>query len=187
MSEYTADDATEWPGGRPADLGTGLEVDGPSLRRSVASDLAEDLGGHLTSSGRSLAVAESLTGGLVLAELARVPGSGAWFRGGVVAYASEVKHDVLRVRPGPVVSRTAAVEMARGVARLAGSDIGAAITGVAGPDTQEGEPPGTVCMAACDGARVAVEHQDVRGTPEEVCARAATLLLRLVTRLVEAG
>ena len=97
----------------------------------------------LEERGLTLAVAESMTGGLVAARIVDVPGSSDWFRGGVVAYDSEVKFEVLGVRRGPVVSADAAVQMAEGVRRLLGADVGLSVTGVAGPAEQEGQPVGT--------------------------------------------
>jgi nicotinamide-nucleotide amidase len=91
----------------------------------------------------SFAVAESFTGGLIASRVVALPGASRWFRGGVVAYASDVKHAVLGVPEGPVVTAAAAVAMAEGVRRLLGADVGLATTGVAGPDPQEGHAPGT--------------------------------------------
>jgi len=85
-----------------------------------------------------------LTGGLIASRLVNVPGASAWFRGGVVSYASEVKFDVLGVPEGPVVSAAAAEAMASGVRRLLKSDVGLSVTGVAGPEEQDGQPAGTV-------------------------------------------
>lgn len=92
----------------------------------------------------TLSVAESLTGGLVASRLVNIRGSSDWFKGGVVAYDSEVKFNVLGVRRGPVVCAECAAEMAEGVRRLTSSDIGLSTTGVAGPTSQEGVEPGTV-------------------------------------------
>jgi nicotinamide-nucleotide amidase len=89
-------------------------------------------------------LAESLTGGLAASRLVNVPGASGWFRGSVVSYASEVKFTVLGVPTGPVVSEAAAMAMADGARRVLGSDVGLAITGVAGPDSQDDQPPGTV-------------------------------------------
>jgi competence/damage-inducible protein CinA-like protein len=114
-------------------------TDEESMEHAVAS--------LLRSRGLTLAVAESLTGGLVASRLVDVPGSSEWFRGGVVSYASDVKYSVLDVPEGPVVSAPAAAAMATGVRRLLGADVGLGVTGVAGPDRQEGHPPGTVFMA----------------------------------------
>lgn len=100
----------------------------------------------LRQRGSTLAVAESVTGGLIGGRITNVPGSSSVFRGGVVSYASDVKFDVLGVTPGPVVSEEVAREMARGVRRVLNSDVSLAVTGVAGPDEQDGRPVGTLCI-----------------------------------------
>jgi len=102
--------------------------------------------GMLKDRGLTLGLAESVTGGLVAGRITNVPGSSAVLRGGVVSYASEVKFSLLGVPNGPVVSEEAAVAMAEGAKRVLGSDIGLALTGVAGPDSQEGHQPGTLCI-----------------------------------------
>jgi nicotinamide-nucleotide amidase len=108
----------------------------------------------LAARGLTLGVAESVTGGLVSGRLTSVAGSSAVFRGGVVSYASAVKHDLLQVPDGPVVSHDAAESMARGVRKVLGSDVGLALTGVAGPAEQDGQPVGTlfVSVAMPDGS-----------------------------------
>ncbi|MSO87589.1 MAG: competence/damage-inducible protein A [Acidimicrobiia bacterium] len=103
-----------------------------------------EVGRLLVARGLTLAVAESLTGGLLASRVVAVPGASEWFRGGVVSYASDVKTDLLDVPEGPVVSEAAALAMATGVRRLLGADIGLSTTGVAGPAEQDGEPPGVV-------------------------------------------
>jgi nicotinamide-nucleotide amidase len=99
---------------------------------------------QLIARGITLGVAESLTGGLIASRLVNVPGASAWFRGGVVAYHEQVKFDVLGVPVGPVVSEAAAAAMAEGACRVTGADVGLGITGVAGPDDQEGVAPGSI-------------------------------------------
>ncbi len=112
----------------------------------------------LRERGLSLAVAESVTGGLVGARLTAVPGASDVFRGALVSYASEVKFDVLGVPEGPVISAAAAEAMARGVRERLGADVGIATTGVAGPAEQEGHPHGTVFLGlAHDGNAEAVQ------------------------------
>jgi len=108
----------------------------------------------LASRGETLAVAESVTGGLVTGRLTAVPGASRVLRGGVVSYASEVKFDVLGVTPGPVVTERAAIEMARGVRARLGASVGLSLTGVAGPDEQDGVAVGTlfVGLVTADGA-----------------------------------
>ena len=96
--------------------------------------------------GLTLAIAESLTGGLVSGRITAIPGASDVFRGAVVSYASEVKYELLEVSSGPVVNEPAAIEMAEGVQRLLGADVGLSLTGVAGPAEQDGVPVGTVCI-----------------------------------------
>ena len=98
----------------------------------------------LRARGLTLAVAESVTGGLIGSRITDVPGASAVFRGGIVAYASDIKFALLGVPEGPVVSGAAAEAMAAGARRVLGADVGLAVTGVAGPAEQEGQPPGTV-------------------------------------------
>ena len=111
-------------------------VDDESMEVAVAA--------QLLARGITLGVAESLTGGLIASRLVNVAGASVWFRGGVVAYHEQVKFELLGVPVGPVVSEAAAAAMAVGVCRATGSDVGLGITGVAGPDDQEGVAPGSV-------------------------------------------
>lgn len=106
----------------------------------------------------TLALAESVTGGLASGRITNIPGSSHVFKGAVVSYASEVKFDILGVTPGPVVSESAAREMARGVREHLGSDIGLSLTGVAGPEEQDGQPVGTlwVGLSCADGTERAM-------------------------------
>ncbi|MEO5679104.1 MAG: competence/damage-inducible protein A [Acidimicrobiales bacterium] len=94
----------------------------------------------------TLALAESMTGGLVSSRIVDTPAASTWFKGGVVTYASEVKFHVLGVREGPVISEGCAVQMAEGVRALLGTDVGLSVTGVAGPDRQEDQPVGTAWL-----------------------------------------
>ena len=101
----------------------------------------------LRARGLTIGVAESVTGGLVAGRLTATPGASDIVRGGVVAYASDVKFDVLRVPRGPVVNEETAGTMASEVRRVVGADVGLALTGVAGPTEQDGRKVGTLCMA----------------------------------------
>jgi nicotinamide-nucleotide amidase len=103
----------------------------------------------LRDRGLTLGCAESVTGGLIASRLTEVPGASDVFRGSIVSYASEVKYDVLGVPVGPVVSDDAAIAMAEGACRVLGCDVSVAVTGVAGPDSQEGVPVGTVFLGLC--------------------------------------
>lgn len=145
--------------------------------------------------GRTLAVAESLTGGLLASGLAAAPGASAWFAGGIVAYGRAVKHDLLGVPPGPVVSGPAARAMATSAARLLGADLTVALTGVGGPEEQDGEPPGTVFVARYlrpEGAgpdadlqveRWAVPGGDAQDICQETVRRALQLLVGCLQHL----
>jgi len=113
-------------------------------------------------------VAESLTSGKLAAALGAAPDASSWFRGGVVAYASEVKFEVLGVTPGPVVTSQCAREMAAGAARLLGADAVAAVTGVGGPDDEEGKPPGTVHVATFVRGVELSADLDLSGDPPQV-------------------
>ena len=110
----------------------------------------------LVDQGLKLATAESLTGGMIGTRLTEVPGSSRAFVGSIVAYDGGVKRSLLGVPDGPVVSEEAVVAMALGVCERLGADVSVAVTGVAGPDSQEGQEPGTVWMATCVDGEVAV-------------------------------
>lgn len=114
--------------------------DSDNMEAVVLRDLAQR--------GLTLGLAESVTGGLACGRLTSVPGSSEVVRGGIVSYASEVKFNVLDVEPGPVVSEASARQMARGALRVLGCDISLSLTGVAGPSDQDGQPVGTLWVAA---------------------------------------
>src|SRR5438132_1461382 len=101
----------------------------------------------LKEQGLTLGLAESLTGGMIAARLCDIPGASQAFRGSIVSYASDVKFDLLGVPEGPVVSEAAVTAMVHGACRVLKTDVGIAVTGVAGPDPQDGEEAGTVWMA----------------------------------------
>ncbi len=105
----------------------------------------------LRARGLTLALAESVTGGLVAGRLTAIPGASDVLRGGIVSYASDVKFDLLGVTPGPVVSESAAGEMAAGARRVMKADVGLSLTGVAGPTEQDGMPVGTLCIGVAIG------------------------------------
>lgn len=147
----------------------------------------------LGRSNRTLAVAESLTGGLIGARICSVPGASSSFLGGVVSYATEVKRELLGVPDGPVVTEEAAVAMAAGAARLLGADVGIAATGVAGPDAVEGLDPGTVCLAVvvgdpADGGRQVATTVRLPGGRNQVRDFSVITLLGMLRRtLIELG
>ncbi|MFG3318703.1 CinA family protein [Streptomyces sp. NPDC048171] len=116
------------------------------------SSTAADVVRLLTVRGEILAVAESLTGGMVASEITSVPGASKAFRGSVTAYATELKREILGVDGSLLAARGAvdaqvAAQMAAGARTFLGADWGIATTGVAGPDAQDGQPVGTVFVA----------------------------------------
>lgn len=153
-------------------------------QRSQEHD-ASRVGAVLEHGGRTLAVAESLTGGLLASAFARASGSSQWFRGGIVAYSSAVKYDLLEVPGGPVVSEKAAAAMARGAGRLLKADIAVAVTGVGGPDPQDGEPPGTVWVATWPEEMGAAVLLHLSGSPESICEQVCEKTVRMVRERLE--
>ena len=128
----------------------------------------------LVDQGLRLATAESMTGGMVGTRLTEVPGSSRAYVGSMVAYDGDVKRSLLGVPDGPVVGEAAVEAMAIGVCQLLGADASVAVTGVAGPDPQDGQEPGTVWMATCvDGV---VESVRVRWPFDRTRTRQFTVI-----------
>jgi nicotinamide-nucleotide amidase len=151
----------------------GSPPEGAEARAGRVADLA-------LRAGRTIAVAESLTGGDLTAALARAADASTWLKGGVVAYQPDVKRAVLGMGPVPVVSEAAAVDLARGAARLLGAELGVGVTGVGGPGPQDGEPAGSVWMAVADGCDVVARHHQLEGEPPEVTDRSVLAALDLL-------
>jgi PncC family amidohydrolase len=140
---------------------------------------------RLTAREQTVAVAESLTGGLVAAALTAVPGASAAFRGAVVAYATSLKATLLDVSPHLLgalgaVSPEVAAAMAEGVRGRLGATWGAATTGVAGPDAAEGKPVGTVHIAVSDAGGTTVRSLALAGSRDEVRQRTVEEVLGLL-------
>jgi nicotinamide-nucleotide amidase len=156
-------------------------IDDEAMEHAVA--------GLLVPRELTLGLAESLTGGLIGARLVNVPGSSQWFRGCIVAYDSAVKHSLLGVPPGPVVSAEAAEKMAEGARTALGADVGLGITGVAGPDEQDGQRPGTVFVGiALPGRPVASQQLHLPGDRERVRQFSAISALDMLRRsLISSG
>jgi PncC family amidohydrolase len=153
------------------------EQGGPGL----GPDLGARLLRALRAADQTVASAESLTGGELAALLSATPGASTSYVGGVVSYATTVKRDVLGVTAHRVISAECAAQMATGVRDLVGADWALSTTGVAGPDNQEEQPPGTVHvgLAGPSGVRSRLLHLD--GDRAEIrtatCHHAVTLLL----------
>ena len=131
---------------------------GPAVFGVDDVNMEASVGSLLLARGATLAVAESLTGGLVGSRLTAVEGASDWFRGSLVVYASQAKREMLGVSEGPVVSESAAIEMAVGAARALGADIGLSLTGVAGPTEQDGQPVGTVWVGLSGAGEAPSAH-----------------------------
>lgn len=139
--------------------------------------------------GWTVAVAESLTGGLVVARLVEIPGASAVLRGGITAYATDLKESVLGVDGALLAERGAvdpevARQMARGVRRVLRADVGLATTGVAGPEPQDGKPVGLVYVAVVTPEGTETQELHLTGDRAAVREGAATRALRLARRTV---
>ena len=159
----------------------------PVIAPEGAGTPAAELIALLAARQQSIAVAESLTGGLLAGALTDVPGASAVFRGGVVAYATELKAVLLGVDRALLaaqgaVSAEVAGAMAAGVRDRLGATVGAATTGVAGPDPAEGKPAGTVYIAASAGQETRVRRLALSGSRAAI--RAATVREALALVLV---
>jgi nicotinamide-nucleotide amidase len=150
-----------WEGEVRAVIGNQVFAVDDETMESVVLNLLRDR-------GLTLGLAESVTGGLVSARLTAVPGASTVLRGGVVSYASDVKFDLLGVTPGPVVTAAAAAEMAVGAARVFGADVGLALTGVAGPDEQDGQPVGTLHVGLVINGNVTTASFRLPGQREQM-------------------
>ncbi len=164
---------------------SGTAAAGPAEQPTPAERVARQVVARLTATGSTVATAESLTGGLVCATLVSVPGASVVVRGGVVAYAADVKTAVLGVpdevvrRHGTVAPDTAAA-MAQAARRLLGADWGVATTGVAGPDPVEGKPVGTVHVAVAGPSATPTHRIRAPGDRAQVRAAAVAAALRLL-------
>ncbi len=145
---------------------------------------AERVHAELRALGATLAVAESLTGGLLAARLVEVPGASETFRGSVTAYATDLKASLLGVDEGllavhgpvhPVVAR----QMAEGVRRLLGATYGLSTTGVAGPGPQDGKPAGTVYLGFAGPGGSVVRSPRLSGDRATIRRMAVTGALEL--------
>ncbi|MCL2024551.1 MAG: CinA family protein [Coriobacteriia bacterium] len=135
----------------------------------------------------TLAVAESLTGGLIGATLSAVPGASAVFKGGVICYSAHIKHKVLGVSEhvltvDGVVSEACACEMARGVRQLCEADIAVAVTGEAGPIAADSSVPiGTVCVAVATEAMFESRTVTLDGDRDMVRRKTVAVTLALLS------
>lgn len=154
--------------------------------------LAGNVARMLTDAGLTIALAESCTGGEVACMLTELPGASAFFERGAVTYANAAKHDWLQVPAGILqnpgaVSEACALAMAQGIRSAAGSDLGLAITGIAGPDGGTPQKPvGTVFLALCDGRSEQVKGYRFSGDRERIRRMASCMALEWVRRYLSA-
>lgn len=150
---------------------------------------AEEFVATLTAAGQTVATAESLTAGLVSATIAGVPGASKVLVGGIVVYATELKAslggvpmDVLET--DGAVSERSASHLATHIRSLTGADWGISLTGVAGPDSQEGHPAGTVFVGIASVSGVAVKRLSLMGSRWEIrSAAVAACLSEVLSKL----
>ncbi len=180
------------------------EKTGEKLNAEMEKRIRERLGNYIFGTGkqtleevigyllymrkRTIAVAESCTGGLISHRLTNVPGSSHYFLGSIVAYSDRMKRDRLGVKKATLekqgaVSEKVACEMAKGIRRIAGSDFGLGITGIAGPTgATEEKPIGLVYIALAYKDRVETKEFRFRGERGMIKAKAANAALDMVRR-----
>lgn len=178
------------PESRDVDIATKVDI------AAVVTELIE----VLSERRETIATAESLTGGLIGAQLTAIPGSSAIYRGGVISYATDLKATLAGVRRSTLdehgaVAAPTAVEMALGVAERCQASWGIAVTGVAGPDMQEGHPVGTVFCAVArrhhttgwddpaGDCEVCVHELNLAGDRDEIRRRTVIEALLLARRV----
>ena len=158
--------------------GTDAATDGIVRTATSHGTEGDRLVAELTAAGQTVACAESLTGGLVSATIADTPGASLVLRGGVVAYAADLKTELLGV-PAELIARVGtvdpavAVALAEGVRARLRTTWGLATTGVAGPGSSEGKPAGTVHIAVAGPAGTVTRALGLNGTRAEI--RAASI------------
>lgn len=145
----------------------------------------------LIQDGKTLALAESCTGGMVSKMVTDSPGSSRYFLGSIVAYSDNVKIHVLKVdekilKAYGAVSVETALSMAAGVKDIMNSDIGASCTGIAGPDgSTDFKPVGMVCMAVSDDESSIVETMNFPGDRDAVRLASSIHLLNMIAKFIE--
>lgn len=138
--------------------------------------------------GKTLVTAESLTGGGIGAAITAVPGSSASYKGGIISYTNEVKHNILGVKTetlsefGAVSAQTAA-EMAAGARKLLSADVAVSVTGLAGPGADEfGNPVGTVFIGYSDQGKTTTAEYHFTGDRDSVRTQTIQAALELILR-----
>ncbi len=150
--------------------------------------LEKVVGGLLVMRRKTIALAESCTGGLTSHRLTNIPGSSAYFQGSVVAYSNGVKERILQVSPETMerfgaVSRETVQAMAWGIKEICGADLGLAITGIAGPGGETASKPiGLIYMALAVDQDISIEEHHFSGEREGIKSKASQTALDMVRR-----
>jgi nicotinamide-nucleotide amidase len=156
----------------------------------LVQELASSLIKKLQENNLTIAVAESLTGGLVAASLTEIPGASKVFRGSITAYADEIKQNILNVKDETItnftsISEQVALEMAINVRTIMKSDIGISTTGVAGPEKSAGFAPGLVFVAISIGDHNMCQKLELTGDRSKIRNQTVQEILQLtLSRLV---
>jgi nicotinamide-nucleotide amidase len=172
--------------GATAPEATAPEATAPGASREVSLESLDDeqvvawVAGVLQERSWTLAVAESVTGGLLSNRFAAGPDAERWFRGGLVAYMRSVKQKLLATGHGPLVSERTAREMSLGVAYLLNADVAVAVTGAGGPDPHDGAPPGEVWADVRLRDHNRARQYAFSGAPAEICQAACSAAVRLL-------
>jgi nicotinamide-nucleotide amidase len=157
-------------------------------RGRAAVTRADDIADQALCRGIRIAVAESLTCGLLASELGKGHDAAEWFAGGVVAYRRDVKERVLGVHPGvDPCSEECAEQLAAGVRGLLDADVAVSATGVGGPDPEDGHRPGTVYLGWSAGVGVGHLLLQLEGDPEDVLAETVAQCVSVLEELLEAA
>ena len=154
--------------------------------------LEEQIGALLTKHGKTISIAESCTGGLISHRITNVPSSSNYYDCSVIAYSNQSKIDILHVKPETLkkfgaVSRQTAIEMAQGIKQVSGSDLGLAVTGIAGPGGGTPEKPvGLVCICLASDESVVCEEFRFKGKREAIKSQASEAALQMIKKHVQA-
>lgn len=146
---------------------------------------------YLRSKGKTLALAESCTGGLISQLITSRPGASEFYLGCAVTYSNQAKEEILGVSHETLmehgaVSEETAKEMAAGARRVFGSDIAASVTGIAGPGGATDEKPvGMVCIAATDGVNTVSSINRFGGDRDMVRASSVAAAARAIMKILE--
>lgn len=151
-------------------------------------DLVDRLSDAVAARGLTIAVAESLSCGALSSAIGRGEGASGWFAGGVVAYQVSSKHTALGVDADiDPCSRRCAVQMAEGVRRLLEADLAVSITGVGGPEPEDGHDPGTVYIGVAGSGATDAELHRFDGDPAEVIQQSVDAALRVLLARTESA